>query len=334
MTLPAVGVVVLNWNDADTTLRCLRSLADTTYSNRRIIVVDNASADGSVQRIASAWGDVDLIVNAANLGFTGGVNVGIRRAVEAGADYVWLLNSDAVTGPDALGALVAAAEADPNIGLVSPVLHDPAQPDRPEFCLARFDPYARTATQTTDPAVARDWQVNHPDQIVLLGTALLIRRTLIETIGMLDPQFFAYVEDVDFSLRCHGAGFTAVALPDVVVLHKFKQPVEAPASTPPYLHYFMTRNYLLLWRKLPRPHLWRRSTLWFIRERLAQIARMQDQPAAIDAVLAGLWDGFRGIGGPYDPRRRIPWLLRRLGGQPKLWLALLDARQPIRKAAR
>lgn len=331
---PLVAVVVLNWNDAEATLRCLRSLAGTSYPRWRVIVVDNASIDGSAQRVAAAAPDALLIRNPVNLGFTGGVNAGISRALQDGADYVWLLNSDAVVPPDALARLVAAAEADQRIGLVSPVFHAADRPDVPEHCLAIFDPQARFASQTADPAQAAVWQRTCPHRVLLLGTALLVRRDLLRAIGPLDPQFFAYVEDVDFSLRCHAAGFKAVALPDVVVLHTFKQPVEAPATVAPYVHYFMSRNYPLLWRKLPGPVWWRKSSLWFLRQRLAQIVRMRDQPRAVEAVIAGLWDGVRGRGGAYDPDRRPPALLRLLLGRgAPFWLALLDRRWPSRGVA-
>jgi GT2 family glycosyltransferase len=331
---PKVAIVVLNWNDGAATRACLDALQSTDYPNRLTIVVDNGSTDGSVQDLR---GDeaVDLVVNPTNLGFTGGANVGIGRALAAGADYVWLLNSDATTRPDVLSRLVAAAEADERIGLVSPVFYDPDQPEVAEFCLGRFDPVARFATQTADPWTAQEWQRDHPTEVVLLGTALLIRRRLIETIGMLDADFFAYVEDVDYCLRAQGAGFHVVAVPEAKVFHKFKQPIEAPDRVPAYLHYFMTRNYLLLWRKLPGPMLRRKAALWYLHQRLTQIARMRAVPAAIDAVLAGLWDGVRGIGGPYRPERRAPWLLRvLLGRHPEVWLALLDGRLGFRRRAR
>jgi GT2 family glycosyltransferase len=327
---PKVAIVVLNWNDAQATLACLASVERMDYPNRSVIVVDNASTDGSARRFDDR--DVDLVLNQTNLGFTGGVNVGIRRAMDTGADYVWLLNSDATTRPDVLSQLVAAAEADPRIGLVSPVFHDPDRPDTPDVCLARFDPSARIATQTADPDEAGHWQQDYPDQVVVLGTALLIRRALIEAIGVLDPQFFAYVEDVDYCLRCHAAGFRVVAVPDAVVLHKFKQPIENPGGVPAYLHYFITRNYLLLWRKLPSPRFIRKASLWFLRQRLAQIVRMRGQKGAIDAVLAGVWDGLRGIGGPYQPSRRAPWWLRAtLGQHAAFWLDLIDGKMPFRR---
>jgi GT2 family glycosyltransferase len=329
MAFPLVCVIILNWKDSEATFACLRALAGTGYPNLCTVVVDNGSTDGSVETLAR-MDSVNLIRNGRNLGFTGGVNVGLRHAVSKGADYVWMLNSDATVQPDVLGKLVAAAESDPRIGLVSPVFHDPDVPDVPEFCLGRFDPAARYATQTADVAQAKEWQANHPDQVLLLGTALLVRRSLIEAIGGLDEGFFAYVEDVDYCLRSLKAGFRNVAVPDAVVYHKFKQPVTDPAACPPYLHYFMSRNYLLLWKKLPGSPLLQKAAVWFLRQRLVQLDRMRDQPAAVDALLAGLWDGVRGRTGPYDPGRRMPWPVRvLLERHPGALIRLLDGKLPF-----
>jgi GT2 family glycosyltransferase len=326
---PFVCAVVINWNNLDGTLACLRALKHTTYQNLGIVVVDNGSRAEDRAALADLP-DIELALNAENLGFTGGVNTGIDRAMARGADYVWLLNNDATAASDVLDKLVAAAEADPGIGLVSPVFHDPDAPDRAEFCLGLFDPLSRTIHQTTDPEQAMVWQRDHQAQVVLLGTALLLRRALIERIGGLDTTFFAYVEDVDYSLRSTSAGFRNVAVPDAIVLHKFKEPVARPGSVPAYLHYFMSRNYLLLWRKMPGPRLLRRSTLWFLRQRLTQIERMPGAMAAIDALLAGLWDGVRGVGGRYDPTRRAPAVLRRwVGRHPGFWLNVIDGRWPF-----
>ena len=163
MTAPAVCAVVLNWNGGEATRACVHSLAAANYPNLSIIVVDNASSDGSAEQ----WSEnetIDLIRNSTNLGFTGGVNAGIRRAMERGADYVWLLNNDATAGPNVLGQLVAMAEQDTRIGLVSPVFHDPDREGVPEFCLARFDPATRIASQTADPRVAHEWREHYPNK--------------------------------------------------------------------------------------------------------------------------------------------------------------------------
>lgn len=329
---PFVAIVILNWRDGAATLACVTAVQAITGVHYRIVIVDNGSTDGSAETLAAIDG-VDVIRNGRNLGYAGGVNVGIRHAMQIGADYAWLLNSDATVGPDVLGKLLAVSEADPTIGLVSPVFHDPAAPDTPEFCLGRFEPRSRYANQTASPAEADDWQRSHADEVILLGTALLIRRSLVDAIGGLDDRFFAYVEDVDYCLRATAAGFHSVAVPDAVVYHKFKTPVEAPASCPDYLHYFMSRNYLLLWKKLPRPFLLRKAALWFLRQRLIQAERMAGNSGAIDALLAGLWDGVRGIGGPFDPSHRMPWPLRSmLGRHPRFWIDLIDGKCPVRRA--
>jgi GT2 family glycosyltransferase len=302
---PRVVIVILNWNDIQATMACLHALRATDYDNYAVIVVDNGSSDGSAVHLREIE-TIELVTSPVNLGYTGGANIGIDRAMTMGADYIWLLNSDAITRPDVLGCLVAEAEADPKLGLVSPIFCDPDEPAAIEFRLGRFDPQARQASQTTDPAVAAGWLRDYPDQVLVLGTALLIRRHVVEAIGALDSTFFAYVEDVDYCLRAHTAGFGVKAVPGAVVGHKFKQPVERPDGAPPYLHYFMTRNYLLLWRKLPPPILIRKSFIWFLRQRLAQMERMRAAPESIAAVLAGLWDGIREVGGPYRPTRKAP----------------------------
>lgn len=326
---PLVCVVVLNWNSPAQTIECLKALAASDYPNMRTIVVDNGSAEPNVAPLIGFPG-IELVRNPVNLGFTGGVNVGIEHAMARGADYVWLLNSDAEVAPSVLGQLVHAAESDPKVGLVSPVFHDPDAPETPEFCLGLFDPVSRYATQTADPAQAALWQRDHPDRVVLLGTALLVRGALIGRIGGLDAGFFAYVEDVDYGLRTVAAGFRAIAVPDAVVLHKFKEPMNRPGSVPPYLHYFMSRNYLLLWRKLPGGRIFDRAGLWFFRQRLLQISRMENDRDAIDAVLAGIWDGLRGMTGPYDRTRQPPRLLRSIFGRhATFWLCLLDRRLPL-----
>jgi GT2 family glycosyltransferase len=114
---PLVHVILLNYRGWQHTIACVTSLRGLTYTNVAIVVVDNASPDGSEAHIRDACPDVTVIQSGANLGFAGGNNVGIRHALEQGAEYVWLLNNDTLVDPDALGALVRHAQADPRAGL-------------------------------------------------------------------------------------------------------------------------------------------------------------------------------------------------------------------------
>jgi GT2 family glycosyltransferase len=327
---PPVAIVLLNWNDAHQTLECLKALRYLDYGNARRVVVDNGSTADALQPMMARQ-DIELLRNEVNLGFAGGVNTGLRHAFAAGADYAWLLNTDALPAPDALRKLVTMAEAEPSLGLLSPVLHDHGERQKPNACFGLFDRRSLGTTQTENPDQARRWLAEQPYNIIAFGTALLVRRQLFETIGGFDESLFAYAEDVDYCLRCTEAGFRAGFCFDAVVWHSFRDPVGDPAASPPYLHYYMSRNYLLLWRKLSGPRLlFARAGLWLLRHRLVLIERMHASQPGVDAVLAGLWDGLLGRGGAYDPARRAPWWLRlTLGRHPHAFLRLLDARLPI-----
>ncbi len=328
MGAPKVCVVILHWKHLPETLACLQSLELLDYPNRQTVVVDNGAPAGDAD-ILSGLDGIELVRNQENLGFTGGANAGIARSLELGADYVWLLNSDATTEPDVLSKLVSMAETDDMIGLVSPVIHDTIARDVPEFCVGLFDQRARTISETANPDTARAWQAQHPTHIFVPGTALLIRRSLIDKIGFLDDRFFAYVEDLDYSLRSAAAGYRNVAVLDAIIYHRFKRPVQEPGTSPPYLHYLITRNKLLLWKKLPGPTLRPRATVWFLLERLRQIERMIQYPASVDALVSGLWDGIRGIGGPYNPSRHSPRLLMwAVGKHPAFWIRMIEWKRP------
>lgn len=322
---PLVVTVVLNWRHPEETLACVRTLHALDYPNQRILVIDNDAGSSGIEALLAGL-PVRVIRNPANLGFTGGVNVGLRAGFAEDAAYVWLFNSDATAAPDALRHLVAAAEADPRIGLASPVFHHPDAPDAPAFLLGLFDRRSLLPTGTHEAALARQWLRERPGDIVLYGTALLVRRALFDAAGAFDERFFAYHEDIEYSLRCHRSGFRPAVCFEAKAYHPFK----SARDMRPYVHYLMTRNIFFLWRTLPqRRRAALRPGLWFVRRCLGQIMNMQDDPAGTEAILAGLWDGIRGITGPYRPGRRAPWWLRHtLGRHPVVFADLLDRRLP------
>lgn len=296
------------------------------YPDHRILVIDNSAGLSGIDGVLTGL-PVEILRNETNLGFTGGVNIGLRHAATADTAYVWLVNSDATVAPDCLRQLIAAAEADPRIGLISPVIYDPGQPDRPVFCLALQSPDNVCGRSTNDPEEAKRWLREQPRETVLYGAALLIRRALIDRVGGLDDRFFAYVEDVDYSLRCHDAGFRVAVCFEAAAYHQFKD--LAADNLPPYVHYFMNRNQTLLWRKGSRAKLLRRQTIWYVYQRLLRLQDKLGDPLTTDAMLAGLWDGLRGIGGPCDPSRRAPWWLRHsVGRHPALFINLIEGKPP------
>ncbi|RZJ30676.1 MAG: glycosyltransferase, partial [Chryseobacterium sp.] len=109
---PTVCIIILNWNNYHDTVSCIQSLRRMSYTNYRVVVVDNGSSNESV-KVLESIDDSYLIKNEKNLGFSGGNNVAIKYAVEQNFDYVWLLNSDATVEPDCLEKMVLAVQNDP-----------------------------------------------------------------------------------------------------------------------------------------------------------------------------------------------------------------------------
>jgi len=118
VTAPKVEIIILNWNRFRDTAECLESVFRIRYPNFSVVVVDNGSEDDSAAQVENTFDRVTLIRNRENLGYAEGNNVGIRHALENGADYVWLLNNDTVVDREALAALVDLAERDRGIGIL------------------------------------------------------------------------------------------------------------------------------------------------------------------------------------------------------------------------
>jgi GT2 family glycosyltransferase len=146
MSQPYVITVILNTNRREDTLACLASLERGTYANHRIIVLDNASTDGSVEAIRSAFPAVEIIALADNRGYAGNNNVGIAAALERGADWVFVLNEDTILAPACLEELIRVGESDPRIGIVGPMVYHHDEP---------------TVIQSAGGRLGRNWESQH-----------------------------------------------------------------------------------------------------------------------------------------------------------------------------
>src|SRR3972149_8894642 len=115
-----VFIIVLNWNGYRDTVDCLRSIEKCSYTAYEVVVVDNGSTDGSVERLKKDFKDVVYIENKENLGYTGGNNVGIKYAMDRRGEFIWLLNNDTLIESDSLDILIRAAKDNPYAGVLSP----------------------------------------------------------------------------------------------------------------------------------------------------------------------------------------------------------------------
>lgn len=321
---PRVVISILNWNGAAKTLACLQSLKAQSYTNTTIRVVDNGSTDDSCAMIASAFPEVDLRGNSTNLGFAAGHNQVLREALGEGADYAWILNNDVEVQENALDALVELAESDPAIGLVSPVLYDRDDPSWVQFCGSWIDWAACEIRYSSDPQEIAAQEAARPADMVLWGTALLIKRTVLERVGLLDEALFAYYEDSDLCVRAARSGFLSRVAFSSSVLHEFHR---STRTRPPYFFYLMARNAYFFWIKhLPEREKRRYRQKHFART-IGEAASNRDHGNLEQqhACLAGLVDAWRGLGGPPRPDQELPFWLRRVAmWHPYLTAALIE----------
>ena len=215
---PKIYIIILNWKGLDDTLECLGTIAKLDYQNHHVVVIDNGSSDNSGAIIQEKYPMVDMIHNTQNLGFTGGNNQGIQYAMDREADYVWLLNNDTIAEPDSLRLLVEAAESSKDIGLVSPLIHYYHEPERIQYCGSYTD-WNRLIFRNRDYnqiPLGKHLIENELNW----GTALLIKRDVIEKVGYLNNKYFAYNEDYEYSFRAIKAGYRSVIHLYARIYHK------------------------------------------------------------------------------------------------------------------
>jgi GT2 family glycosyltransferase len=218
---PQVCVIVLNWENFQDTKNCLKSLEQTTYPNLRIIVVDNCSKDNSAERLKKEYSHLPFIVNSENLGFSRGCNVGIREALkDRECAYVLLINNDAVLCPDSLLAAVDYAEADDRIGVISGKILLAAEIKTIWYAGGYIDRWRGQAVVRGFSEVDRG-QYETPCEVgFATGALMLIKREVLEKVGLLPEEYFFGMEEWDYSLNVQRSGYKLYYIPKFVSYHR------------------------------------------------------------------------------------------------------------------
>lgn len=238
-----VSIIVLNYNGREDTLACLRSLEHLTYHNVNVVVADNASSDGSEAAIRAAYPTLTFIQTGANLGFTGGNNVGIRHALENGADYVLLLNNDTIVAPDFISVMVEVMEQNPEVGVAGPMIYYFSAPETIWSAGGKID-WTRGLTSMVgvNEEDKSQYGLSPRQTDFVTGCALMAKRAVWEKAGLLDDKFFMYYEETEWCVRATRAGYKIMLIPAAMIWHKIS--LEARATSP-RTYYYMTRNRLL-----------------------------------------------------------------------------------------
>lgn len=253
-------IVVANWNGKDLIKKCLDSLQQQSYS-AEIVVVDNGSVDGSVELIEKEYPEIHLIKEGKNHGFAGGVNIGIRYAMEKKADAVALFNNDAVAEKDWLKQLVSTLDKNTKIGIVTGKL---MRSDRKhidstgDFYTIWGMPFPRGRNQLDKGQFDSEEKVFGAS-----GGASLYRAKMLEEIGLFDERFFAYYEDVDISFRAQLSGWGILYQPKALAYHKVSATSSKMAKN--FTRYHSIKNLLILYTKnMPARLYWRYLPLFIL----------------------------------------------------------------------
>lgn len=250
-----VAIIVLSYNSAKDLPECLKSIQNSKLKipNSKIFVVDNNSSDDSVE-VAKRF-NVEIIKNQENLGFSGGNNIGIKKSLKDGADFILILNPDTKVDPNLISELLKVAKNDEKIGILAPKIY--FYPGF-EFQKGRYsqDDFGKVIWYAGGVV---DWrnvlashrgvdEVDHGqyDEVAetefATGATMLIRSEVFSKIGFLDERFFLYLEDLEFCVRAKKAGFKIFYVSDSTCWHKWAQSAGGGSKLQDY---YFTRNRLL-----------------------------------------------------------------------------------------
>lgn len=287
-----VAIILLNWRNATDTLVCVESILKSSCQEFQIFVCDNASNDGSeelflkwateyrgiaAQEVVRANDEADRlriacshrvvwIQTGANLGFAGGNNVGIRLAFQYGAfDYFWLVNNDCEVDAKALEALIRRVEEDPRIGICGALLrYFHAGQDVQAYGGARHNRWTGRAFylgHLANPSTEHDTAAVEQEMTYVCGASMFVRREFIETVGLMNEDYFLFFEEIDWALRGRGR-FRLGYAPQAVVFHKEGATIGSSSDTRKtsrLADFYMNRNRLRFTAKfypLAVPSVW------------------------------------------------------------------------------
>jgi GT2 family glycosyltransferase len=291
--LPRVGVVVLNHNGKVLAEKCLRTVLDSPYPNKDIIVVDNASTDSSVAYLRALFPEVTILANAENLGVTGGRNCGFREAVRRGNDYVLSLDNDAYIDGRLIDALVEVAESDPRIGVVGPKTYSDDGTEKIQ-CTGGHISFTQNVTSERGAGENDCGQYDRiEDMDYFPGCGFMARREVFEKLNFLDEKFYGYGhEDTDFCVRAGRLGYRVVYVPQAVMWHRGSTTIGGYSPRKKYLE-AVNSAYFVRKYGSPKDHMKYAFFAGFGLIYALAVQSFRGNHRAVFAKARGIWDGLR-----------------------------------------
>lgn len=306
--MPKVFIIIINFNGSKDTIDCLKSLEKITYKNFEVIVVDNASEKDDFEKVEeflkiSSLNAKRYALNA-NLGFAGGNNIGIKEAMSHDVDYILLLNNDTEVALDFLDKLVEAAEENKKGGLFAPKIYFYDEPQRIWHAVCDFSWIGGGKPLQYEEIDKNPRETEIKETKYVSGCAMLIRKDVIEKIGLLEESFFMYYEDTDYSLKAEKAGFELLYVPASHIWHKISRSAQKMGT--PKVHYYHVRNALLLSKRNAPFFILTGIYLWSAFHYLKQIVKLVIMPSKKESakmIMRGISDFYKNRFGKYEENR-------------------------------
>lgn len=240
MGKPLVSIIALNYNKPNITRDFLRSLKAITYTNVEIIIVDNASIDKSYKRLKSEFPYIHLISSPINLGFSGGNNLGMEAAK---GDLFLLINNDVEVTPGFIEPMVKLFEENELVGMVSPKIIYHERGNRIQYAgSSGINPWTGRGRKEGNLKIDNGQYNSICETELVHGACLMVSRTLVETIGMLEESFFIYYEEHDWAERAKRNGFKLYYAGTSTIYHKESMTM---GKESPFKTYYMAKNRIL-----------------------------------------------------------------------------------------
>lgn len=288
----STAIIILNWNGVHDTVECLRSFGPDPEAT--LVVVDNGSTDGSVERLREEFPDVKLIETGANLGFSAGNNAGIRWAIDEGFDVVGILNNDTLVGRGFVGPLLREIGFQPARTYVSPLIMYVDRPEAVWFGGSTWHPTRGVPVHA--PIQAPLGGTRRSD--TLTGCALFAHRSLWQRIGLLDDSYFLLFEDAEWSVRANRMGCVGLIVNDSRIRHRVSSTINVQSSG--ISAYYYARNGVAFLRMARRRRFILAFAAWVELEAIRNLRSNRNFESAkhLLPVARGILDGLRGRGGP------------------------------------
>ena len=253
---PLLSIVVLTWNNFSDTSECLQSLRQLNHPRYNVVLVDNGSTDGSIERLQASFPEVDIIKNDGNLGYTGGNNIGIKYALTNGAKYILILNNDTIVDRNLAAELLAISLAHNDVGVLGCVNYYYDNREKIQFSGGTIDWRTGDVIDTTRHKIDQGLFESLREVDTVAGSCLFIPATVIKTVGFFDDRYFLTFEESDLCCRVKKAGYKVYTCMSAKIWHKVSVSGHAVKQGTNILKYYAARNrFLFLTKNSPKRYL-------------------------------------------------------------------------------